>query len=462
MFSKPILKQTLKANYKLWLVFTLIMCALSAVIIAVFDQQMISSMLDMLQDTALSDMIDSEMTGMTSVLGMLSQSFYSMQGIIMMLIFVIMTANSLIASQVDRGSMAYLLSTPIKRSKVVRTQAMYLITSIFSMFLVLTIVGLSTVQIFHGGIIGTNYTEDVKAAAEVLDLDEDKVNDDLNLILDNEDALEAGAEARNIDEDVYSAYLTLKISENAYGAAAEILDVDAETVSEDPSLIKDNDKALSAAAEIMGMDGAAYSVYLDVVIAQQETNSELSEEMQNNLLTGLTEAADIVDMEVTDLASDMSVLKSNDEAFEAVVNASGIPGESITALINQQLASNELALDDGIEFNVKDYLMLNLGAFLLMFATSSISFLFSCIFNLSKNSLALGAGIPIAFFIFQIMSQVGDSLEGFKYLSLNTLYDTNAIISEGSFSVQFTVLAVIGVVLYAVGMRWFKEKDLPL
>lgn len=36
----------------------------------------------------------------------------------------------LVASQVDKGSIAYLLSTPIKRTTVVRTQALYLITAI--------------------------------------------------------------------------------------------------------------------------------------------------------------------------------------------------------------------------------------------------------------------------------------------------------------------------------------------
>jgi ABC-2 type transport system permease protein len=115
-----------------------------------------------------------------------------------------------------------------------------------------------------------------------------------------------------------------------------------------------------------------------------------------------------------------------------------------------------------IDINITDYLLLNLGLFLLMFAISSISFLFSCIFNLSKNSLALGAGIPIAFFLFQLMSQVDESLEGFKYLSLNSLFDTNAILNDGSYLTKFIALAVVGVVLYGIGMRIFMEKDLPL
>ena len=88
------------------------------------------------------------------------------------------------------------------------------------------------------------------------------------------------------------------------------------------------------------------------------------------------------------------------------------------------------------DVSITSFLLLNLGLFLLMFATSSISFLFSCIFNLSKNSLAFGAGIPLAFFLFQLIGQVSESLEEIKYLSLNTLFDTKAILNGGRIYVR--------------------------
>lgn len=50
----------------------------------------------------------------------------------------------------------------------------------------------------------------------------------------------------------------------------------------------------------------------------------------------------------------------------------------------------------------------------------------------------------------------------FQILSLNTLFNTNAITTGGSYWIQFIVLAFVGIVLYAVGMRVFIEKDLPL
>lgn len=95
-------------------------------------------------------------------------------------------------------------------------------------------------------------------------------------------------------------------------------------------------------------------------------------------------------------------------------------------------------------------------------ALSSISFACSCIFNLSKYSLTFGAGLPIAFFVFQIMAQTGEELEAFKYISLNTLFDTEAIINGGSFGIQFIVLAAVSAVLYVLGIQFFKRKDLPL
>ena len=79
-----------------------------------------------------------------------------------------------------------------------------------------------------------------------------------------------------------------------------------------------------------------------------------------------------------------------------------------------------------------------------------------------KNSLALGAGIPVAFFLFQLMGQVSKSLEKMKYLSLNTLFDTSAILNGDSVAIPFIILIGVGIILYGFGMRVFQQKDLPL
>lgn len=67
--------------------------------------------------------------------------FYKLAGLLLPIIYMIMTSNNLIAGQVDSGSMAYVLSTSTKRSTVVFTQAVYLIGSLLAMFSLTTATG---------------------------------------------------------------------------------------------------------------------------------------------------------------------------------------------------------------------------------------------------------------------------------------------------------------------------------
>lgn len=66
---------------------------------------------------------------------------FRIAGLLLPMIFVIMTANNLLAGQVDSGSMAYVLSTPTRRFKVAFTQMIYLIFSVFLMYLLVGISG---------------------------------------------------------------------------------------------------------------------------------------------------------------------------------------------------------------------------------------------------------------------------------------------------------------------------------
>ncbi len=112
--------------------------------------------------------------------------------------------------------------------------------------------------------------------------------------------------------------------------------------------------------------------------------------------------------------------------------------------------------------DVDTFLLLNLGAFLYHLAISSICFCASCIFNSSKNSLLLGGGIPLCFFVVSLFVKLSDSLDFLKYFTLNTLYDTQKIIEGSGYAEGFAVMAVLSVCLYAAGIVWFQKKDLPL
>lgn len=105
-----------------------------------------------------------------------------------------------------------------------------------------------------------------------------------------------------------------------------------------------------------------------------------------------------------------------------------------------------------------------LGLVLFCFATSGICFAASCWFNKSGQSLLIGAGVPVAFFLLNSLSGLItiSGKEFLKYFSLNTLFDTSAVLGGSGFILQFAAMAVIGVVLYAIGITKFLRKDLPL
>ena len=57
---------------------------------------------------------------------------------------------------------------------------------------------------------------------------------------------------------------------------------------------------------------------------------------------------------------------------------------------------------------------------------------------------------------------MSDKLEFFKYLLLNTLFDSKAIMDGEGYAVKLIILAAVGSILYVAGIIAFKKKDLPL
>lgn len=261
MFSFAIFKQTLKANMKMLIAVTIATSLMLLAMIAVFDASTIKSLGSTLGSTGLI-----HSSALDPFLSMLGSTFFSMQGVLLPVIFIVLTANGLLAAQVDKGSMAYLLSTPTKRTTIVRTQGMFLILSLILMFAVVTGVGIIGIHQFQSG----------------------------------------------------------------------------------------------------------------------------------------------VDIDMT------------------------------------------------------KYYQLILGLFLLMFATSGISFFASSLFNLSKNSLLLGAGLPVVFFLLHLMATASSSLDFLKYFTLNSLFDTTAVLQGDNIVRNFSILGVIGLVFYFSSLFVFDKKDLPL
>ena len=70
---------------------------------------------------------------------------------VMPLIFIAMLANRLVVRYVESGSMAYLLATPNRRGRLVRTQALVLLTGTLVLLLLNLLVCIATAQAMFPG-----------------------------------------------------------------------------------------------------------------------------------------------------------------------------------------------------------------------------------------------------------------------------------------------------------------------
>lgn len=125
------------------------------------------------------------------------------------------------------------------------------------------------------------------------------------------------------------------------------------------------------------------------------------------------------------------------------------------------LVCSHLMFEGGLD--VKRYLLMNMGVFFLHIAILGMCFFAACLFSESKYSTAVGAGVPVLFYLFQMLANMGGSLEKLKYLSLFTLFNPQAIIAGENGAVGLTVIALaIGVVLLTASVIIFDKKDLAI
>jgi len=112
-------------------------------------------------------------------------------------------------------------------------------------------------------------------------------------------------------------------------------------------------------------------------------------------------------------------------------------------------------------FDASQFVTINIGAFLFQLMVSGICFFASCTFNTSKNSIAVGAGIPLICFVISLLRKFSDGLEFLRFFTINSLFDATAIIN-GDDMWTFIVMGLIAVALYVGGVVIFTRKDLPI
>jgi len=116
---------------------------------------------------------------------------------------------------------------------------------------------------------------------------------------------------------------------------------------------------------------------------------------------------------------------------------------------------------------------LNIASFITMFTFAGICFLTSSWFNRSKYAMAVGGGISMYFVVATIMGLFGspempslirmDSMNIFNYTTITGLFDSASILADkADFVPQLIILTSIGLAGFIVGIMRFDKKDLPL
>lgn len=140
---------------------------------------------------------------------------------------------------------------------------------------------------------------------------------------------------------------------------------------------------------------------------------------------------------------------------------------TVTGCVCLSWVSEEVALTYG------NLILLNVGAFLVLFALSGLCFLTSCVFDRSKRSMAIGGGLSIFALVAAMLGLFGspvipsvvrlNALNYFNYTTIISLFDVISIMDGTSvFIWKFAILAIAGIIGYIIGALRFTKKDLPL
>ena len=151
MINWSLYKQSIKSNYKILLIFLAILTLYITVIIGIYNPTSMNALAEFYE--SMPEIM--AMVGMngdsTSLIGFLITYLYGFLFLVLPLVVTIIISNRLIASHVDRGSMAYLLSSPNSRGKIIFTQIKVLATSILMVIAYCTIVTIISCALMHPG-----------------------------------------------------------------------------------------------------------------------------------------------------------------------------------------------------------------------------------------------------------------------------------------------------------------------
>lgn len=139
LINSTLYKREMKGSIKLLVIFAAIITMYVSIIISMYNPEMMK-MLDNFAEAMPELMAAVGMNpGSTSLLGFMISYLYGFIFLVFPMIYSILRGNGLIAKYVEQGSMASLIAAPVKRSTIVFTQMMVLVSGVFLLIVYSTI-----------------------------------------------------------------------------------------------------------------------------------------------------------------------------------------------------------------------------------------------------------------------------------------------------------------------------------
>lgn len=154
--SWSLFKVNIKTNKFIWIILTCVYCFYFASIILMFDPEKteaLNEVLDMFPESMIKAMGFDEFG--TTLLTFISSYMYGFLIFLFPMVLSIVINHRIIASHVDKGSMAFLLSTPNSRIKIAFTQAVSGLASITLFFIVTTSFAIVVSEVMFPGLLET-------------------------------------------------------------------------------------------------------------------------------------------------------------------------------------------------------------------------------------------------------------------------------------------------------------------
>lgn len=151
MINWTLYKRGIQGSWKMLLIFAAVITLYFTVIITMFDPALGSALNEFAK--AMPELM--AIVGMTpasaELVSFLEAYLYGFIMLVFPMLFCILSANKLIVRHVDRGSMTYLLSAPVKRETVAFTQMKVMATGLFALVFYATVLGIVNCEISFPG-----------------------------------------------------------------------------------------------------------------------------------------------------------------------------------------------------------------------------------------------------------------------------------------------------------------------